>query len=61
MIDEEIILGKTEKSTTIITGVELSKDMPETEQVMSEEQENKIIYATTLAITIILFITIYMW
>jgi len=61
MIDDEIILGKTEKSTAIITGVELSKDNPETEQIMSEEQENKILYATTLAITVILFITIYMW
>ena len=57
----EIINGRTEKSTTIITSVDINRENPDTEYLLNKEMQNKIIYSITLILLIITLMNIYAW
>lgn len=58
---QETIMGRTEKSTTLITSVDIDTNHPEVESLLTEEQQNRIIYGVTLFLLVITFINIYAW
>jgi hypothetical protein len=58
---EQTIQGRTEKSTTLITSVDIDTNHPDIEHLLLEEQQNRIIYGITLILLIISFLNIYAW
>jgi hypothetical protein len=58
---EQTIQGRTEKSTTLITSVDIDTNHPDIEHLLLEEQQNRIIYGITFILLIISFLNIYAW
>lgn len=59
--NEETIMGRTEKSTTLITSVNIDTNHPDVEELLTVEQQNRILYGVTLVLLVITFINIYAW
>jgi hypothetical protein len=58
---EEMIMGRSEKSTTIITSVDTDPNHPDVDYLLTVEAQNRLIYGVTLALLIISLLNIYAW
>jgi hypothetical protein len=54
-------MGRTEKSTTIITSVDTDPNHPDIEYLLTTEAQNRLLYGITLLLLIITFLNIYAW
>jgi hypothetical protein len=59
--EEDMIMGRTEKSTTIITSVDTDPNHPEVEYLLTTESQNRLLYGITLIMLVITFLNIYAW
>jgi hypothetical protein len=58
---EETIMGRTEKSTTLITSVDIDPNHPDLEYLLTLEAQNRLLYGMTLFLLVISLINIYAW
>jgi hypothetical protein len=58
---DQTIMGRTEKSTVIITSVDIDTTHPDLEDILTQEQQNRLLYGVTLILLIISFLNIYAW
>jgi hypothetical protein len=58
---ENNIMGRTEKSTTIITSVDTDEDHPDVEYLLTLESQERLLYGIILALLIVSFMNIYAW
>lgn len=58
---EEMIMGRTEKSTTIITSTDTDPNHPDVEYLLTTESQNRLLYGITLLMLVITFFNIYAW
>lgn len=58
---EETIMGRTEKSTTLITSVDIDMNHPDLEYLLTIEAQNRLLYGMTLFLLVLSLINIYAW
>jgi len=58
---EQMIMGRSEKSTTLITSVDTDINHPDFDFLLTLEAQNRILYGVILALLIISFLNIYAW
>lgn len=58
---EEMIMGRTEKSTTIITSVDTDPNHPDVDYLLTAEAQNRLLYGVTLFLLVVSLLNIYAW
>jgi hypothetical protein len=58
---EEMIMGRTEKSTTIITSVDTDTNHPDFDFLLTTEAQNRLLYGITLLLLVVSLMNIYAW
>jgi hypothetical protein len=59
--EENTIMGRTEKSTTIITSIEIDSEQPDMEYLLTLESQERLLYGITLILLLVSFMNIYAW
>lgn len=53
--------SRTEKTTTIISSIDIDEEQEDIEEVMTYYEQNRIIYGVLFALLIIFLINTYIW
>jgi len=56
-----MIMGRTEKSTTIITSVDTDTNHPDFDFLLTTEAQNRLLYGITLLLLVVSLMNIYAW